>query len=75
MSAITFDTYRVAKTLQTRGFTAEQAEGVIEAMREIDTTQVSTKADLREMELRMTVRLGGMMMALGGVLIAIRFLS
>ncbi len=73
MVAITFDTYRVAKSLQASGFTPEQAEGLIDAIREIDTTQVATKADLREMELRMTVRLGGMIIGLGGLLIALKY--
>ncbi len=73
MTALTFDTYRVAKHLQSKGFTPEQAKGLVEAVREVDTTQVSTKADLREMDLRMTVRLGGMIITLGGVLIAIKY--
>ncbi len=33
------------------------------------------RAEAREMELRMTIRLGGMIMALAGILIAIKYLG
>jgi hypothetical protein len=36
---------------------------------------MATKADLRDLESRMTIRLGSMIMALGGVLIAIKFMG
>ena len=41
----------------------------------VKTEIAEVKASLRELELRMTVRLGAMIMALGGVLIAIKFLG
>ena len=36
------------------GLTEEQAAGLIEAVKEIDLSQLETRADLRELELRMT---------------------
>lgn len=50
MSALTFDTLSVSQTLRKRGFTEEQAIGVVEALREIDASELATKGDLREIE-------------------------
>ncbi|WP_457796967.1 hypothetical protein [Methylocystis sp. S23] len=48
MSAFTIDTLAVAQLLRKRGFTEEQATGVVEALREIDASQLVTKSDLKE---------------------------
>jgi H2-forming N5,N10-methylenetetrahydromethanopterin dehydrogenase-like enzyme len=48
MSALTVDTLAVAQLLRKRGFTEEQATGVVEALKEIDASQLVTKSDLRE---------------------------
>lgn len=48
MSALTIDTLAVAQLLRKRGFTEEQATGVVEALREIDASQLVTKSDLKE---------------------------
>lgn len=50
MSALTIDTLAVAQILRKRGFTEEQATGVVEAFREIDASRLATKADIREVE-------------------------
>ena len=50
-----------------RSFAEEQAK-LIE-------TQLATKIDLELLKHDLTVRVGGMMMALGGILVAIRFLG
>jgi len=52
MSALTIDTLAVSQVLRKRGFTEDQAAGVVEAFREIDASQLSTKADMREVESR-----------------------
>ena len=52
MSALTIDTLAVAQILRKRGFTEDQATGVVEAFREIDGSLLSTKADMRELEAR-----------------------
>ncbi len=52
MSALTLDTLAVAQILRKRGFTEDQATGVVEAFREIDASSLATKADLREVEVR-----------------------
>lgn len=38
-------------------------------------SEMATKHDLKELELRMTIKLGAMIMALGGILIAVKFLG
>lgn len=48
MSALTIDTLAVAQLQRKRGFTEEQATGVVEALREIDASQLVTKSDLKE---------------------------
>jgi hypothetical protein len=52
MSALTIDTLAVSQLLRKRGFNEEQATGVVEALREIDASQLATKADIREVEAR-----------------------
>jgi hypothetical protein len=48
MSALTIDTLAVAQLLRKRGFTEEQATGAVDALREIDASQLVTKSDLKE---------------------------
>lgn len=48
MSALTIDTLAVSQILRKRGFTEEQAIGVVEALREIDASELVTKSDLKE---------------------------
>ena len=50
MSALTIDTLAVAQIIRRRGFTEDQAAGVVEALREIDASSLATKADIREVE-------------------------
>lgn len=52
MSALTIDTLSVSQTLRKRGFTEEQSIGVVEALREIDASELATKGDLRGLEVK-----------------------
>ena len=67
MTAITFDTLGYAKKLQELGFTREQAEGFAEIQRTIIEDRLVTKEHLdirmKELEYRLTIRLGAMMAA------------
>lgn len=57
MSSITFDTHKFVRKLQEAGFDEKQAEGLTEAMRAaIDESELATRRDLREMELRIDAR-------------------
>jgi hypothetical protein len=60
-----FDTLAYAKKLKTAGFTEDQAEIQAEALAEIIDEKLATKQDIRdlrrdmkEMEMRMIIRLG-----------------
>jgi hypothetical protein len=52
VTALPLDTHRLVSQLKASGFTDEQAAGVTEALKEIDLSQLSTKADLKDLELR-----------------------
>lgn len=57
MSHAIVDTHRLFSDLKQRGFTDQQAEGVAEAIADIDLSHLVTKADLqaelRQLEIRM----------------------
>jgi len=72
MAAVTFDTLKFVKTLQAAGLDAPQAEAIASAVRDShDAADIATKADLRELELRMTIKLGTMMVAAIGIVAAL----
>lgn len=52
MSALTLDTLAVAQALRKRGFSEDQATGVVEALLSVDAGALATKADLRELEVK-----------------------
>jgi len=55
------DTLAFAKKLKAAGFTDEQAETLAHAQAELIDERLSTKADLERLELRLTIRMGGML--------------
>lgn len=57
MTTLTIDTLAVVQVLRKRGFSEEQAIGVVEAFREIDAGALSTKADVREVELKLEAKM------------------
>ncbi|MDR1934354.1 MAG: CCDC90 family protein [Candidatus Accumulibacter sp.] len=58
MATITFDTHQFVKELQTKGFKAEQAEGISDALKNvIAISEVATTRDLKELETRMEIKL------------------
>lgn len=57
MSIITFDTHKFVRQLQASGFDEKQAEGLTEALRSaIEDSELATRRDLREFELRIDNR-------------------
>lgn len=46
------DTHKLVAKLQQRGFSAQQAEGITEAIKEIDASALVTKSDLAALETR-----------------------
>jgi len=76
MSIAAFDTLKFAQNLHDKAkMTPEQAEGISEAFADATSEQMVTKAylDTKLKEMQLTV--GGMLVALGGVLIAVKFLG
>ncbi len=80
MVSLTFDTHKVVKDLQDAGFDEAQAEAVVNALgsaidrdvvRTEDLKDFATKTDMKDLELRITVRLTGVMLATGGLVIAV----
>ena len=66
---LAFDTLRYANKLKIAGVPEKQAEVQAEAMAELVAETLATKRDLRELELRMVVKLGGISVACTGLLI------
>ena len=56
MAALAFDTLKAAKALRAAGFDDAQAEAVISTVGDAVGGNVATKADLRDLELRITHR-------------------
>ncbi len=54
-----FDTLKYFDKLKAAGFTEEQAKVHAETLRELVDSTLATKRDLKELELRLIIRLGG----------------
>jgi hypothetical protein len=86
MSTVLFDTLKLADRLEAGGFTPSQAHAASSALADAFQDQVATKSDIAELktelkaefvqlEQRMTIRLGGMLVIIAGILLAaIRYL-
>jgi len=69
MQTLVIDTNGIVKKLEQRGFSRTQAEGVTEALKELDVSMLATKADLqnglRDFEVRLYKFLAGVLIAHG----------
>lgn len=75
MSSIAFDTHAFVKDLTRAGMTEEQAEVLARSQATLIDEKLATKQDLKELELRMTLRLGSMMVvAIGAVAVLVKLL-
>jgi hypothetical protein len=87
MNAVPFDTLKLADQLQAGGFSPEQARAAASALadvasgadlatkQDLPATKQDIKRDLVELEQRLTIRLGSMLViAVGVILAAIRYL-
>ncbi|MEO5330346.1 MAG: CCDC90 family protein [Magnetococcus sp. THC-1_WYH] len=70
-TAIAFDTLAYAKRLKAAGVPESQAEVHAEAMVELIEDRLATKQDLKELELRLVIRLGGMQAATVAIVAAL----
>ena len=86
MATIGFDTHEAVKALTEAGFSETQAESVVSTVRHAIGSDLATKSDIenglqtvksellsemQSLELRMTLRLGGFMIAIGGLIVAL----
>jgi hypothetical protein len=67
MATITFDTHKFIRRLREAGMPESQAEAIAAAFAEAHAeAEVATKYDLRELEYRLVIKLGAMMLAAVG---------
>lgn len=71
MTAIAFDTLAYANKLKQVSVPDRQAEVQAEAMAELVEERLATKRDLSELEYRLTVRLGSMLVVIVSILAAL----
>jgi hypothetical protein len=48
MQTLVIDTNGIVKKLEAKGFSRTQAEGITEAVKELDTSTLATKSDLND---------------------------
>lgn len=73
MSTLTFDRLAYLETLKASGIPEAQARAHAVALDDAFRDTVATKYDLELLKRDLTIRLGSMIMTLGGVLIAIHY--
>ncbi len=71
MGTVTFDTHAFVKELTGAGMPEEQAEVLARSQAALIDEKLATKQDLKELELRLTIRLGSMVVVAVGVVAAL----
>ena len=71
MGTIVFDTRAIVKELAEAGMPEKQAEVLARSQATLINETLFTKQDLKELELRLTIRLGSMMVVAIGVVAAL----
>ncbi len=71
MTVISFDTLAYAKKLMAAVFTQQQAEVQAEALKDIIDDTLSTKQDLKDLENRLIIKVGGMYGASIAIVVAL----
>ena len=66
--AIITDTHKVITLLQQRGFSEAQAQGVIDAIKEVDTSELASKSDMDKLTSKVNVLIGVNIATFAGVL-------
>jgi hypothetical protein len=65
------DTHKLVGKLQQRGFSSQQAEGIAEALRELDATALATKTDLQELKVDLIKWIVGTQIAYSAIIISV----
>jgi hypothetical protein len=82
MQTLVIDTNGIVKKLEQRGFSRTQAEGITEALKELDTSTLATKSDLndavqtlqvgmRDQAITMIKWMTGILLAQGALIVAL----
>jgi hypothetical protein len=75
MQTLVTDTNGIVKKLEARGFSRTQAEGITEALKDLDVSTLATRADLELALERQTIALikwmVGLLLAQGAVVVAL----
>ena len=75
MATTGFDTYKAVKALTEAGFSESQAETVVSTVNDAIGSDLATKselkAELKELELRLTIRIGGAAITTIGIIVAV----
>ena len=75
MATAGFDTYKAVKALTEAGFSESQAETVVSTVNDAISSDLATKselkAELKELELRLTIRIGGAAITTIGIIVAV----
>ena len=75
MQTLVIDTNGIVKKLEQRGFSRTQAEGITEALKELDTSKLATKADLEIALAKQTVTIitwtTAMLLAQGALVVSL----
>ena len=64
-AATIYDKYAVIQKLQKRGFSHDHAEGIAEALASVDLSDLATKNDLKDLEMRLYKYFGAILIAHG----------
>ena len=67
MGATSFDAHAFVKRLTQAGMPEAQAEVLVDSQTKLIDEKLATKQDLKELELRLTIRLGSMVVIAIGV--------
>lgn len=65
------DTHKLIAKLQQRGFSAQQAEGIADAIKEVDASALVTKTDLQDVKIDLIKWIVGTQLAYGAIIIAV----
>jgi len=71
MAQLGFDTLAFVKRLSAAGMNGRQAEALAEALSDHAFTELATKSDLKDLELRLTMRMGAMTAASAALTVAV----
>ena len=71
MTTLVADTYKAVILLQKKKFSAEQAEGIVDIVNQLDLSHLATKDDVKELKLDLYKALAGQTVVILGVVIAI----